>query len=75
MNAYIARAVTLQVTCVGGFLSSVRSQNATPQWRKRHVVQSQCAAEHVHRREELKCITVLCIGHIGTACARVLECF
>lgn len=51
-----------QVPCVGGFLSSVRSQNSTSQWRERHVVQSQCPAEHVHRREELKCIIVLCTG-------------
>lgn len=78
MNAYIPRATTQQVTCAGGFLSSVRSQNSTSQWRERHILQSQSPAEPVHRREELRCITVLCTGdhwarwHCVYQCAGVL---
>lgn len=78
MNAYIPRATTQQVTCAGGFLSSVRSQNSTSQWRERHILQSQSPAEPVHRREELRCIAVLCTGdhwarwHCVYQCAGVL---
>lgn len=60
MNAYIPRAI-MQVTCIGGFLSSVRSQNSTSQWRDT-LCSLLCPAEHVHRREELRCIPVLCTG-------------